>query len=61
MSLTPVFEIGLWNAWILMLYFPLHPLLMILIDRLVGMGDIAKKWQLLLIARPRRESAMAFC
>jgi hypothetical protein len=31
MSLTPAFEIGLWNTWILTLYLPLHPLLMMLI------------------------------
>ena len=43
MSLRPAFEIGLWNAWIFLLYFPLHPLLMLLIDKLVGVGDIFKK------------------
>jgi len=43
MSLIPAFEIGLWNAWILMLYLPLHPLIMILIDKLVGVGNITKK------------------
>ena len=43
MSLVPAFEIGVWNAWILMLYFPLHPLIMILIDKLVGAGNITKK------------------
>ena len=43
MSLIPDFEIGVWNAWILMLYFPLHPLIMILIDKAVGTGDIIKK------------------
>ena len=43
MSLIPAFEIGVWNAWILMLYFPLHPLIMILIDKLVGVGNITKK------------------
>jgi len=31
MSLVPDFEIGLWNAWILTLYLPLHPLLIMLI------------------------------
>ena len=45
MSLTPAFEIGLWNAWILMLYIPLHPLIMILLDKLVGTGDIFKKME----------------
>jgi len=43
MSLLPPFEVGLWNAWILMLYYPLHPVLMLLIDRLVGTGGIFKK------------------
>ena len=31
MSLIPAFEIGLWNAWILTLYLPVHPLLIMLI------------------------------
>ena len=31
MPLIPEFEIGLWNAWILTLYLPLHPLLIMLI------------------------------
>jgi len=31
MSLVPIFKIGLWNAWILTLYLPLHPLIMMLI------------------------------
>jgi protein-S-isoprenylcysteine O-methyltransferase Ste14 len=43
MSPIPAFEVGLWNAWILMLYFPLHPLIMILTDKLVGVGNITKK------------------
>ena len=43
MSLVPAFEIGVWNAWILMLYFPLHPLIMIVVDKLVGVGNINKK------------------
>jgi protein-S-isoprenylcysteine O-methyltransferase Ste14 len=43
MSLIPAFEIGVWNAWILMLYLPLHPFIMIAIDKLVGVGDINKK------------------
>ena len=45
MSLIPAFEIGLWNAWILTLYLPLHPLLMVLIDKAVGTGDISKKME----------------
>jgi len=43
MSLIPQFEIGLWNAWVLMLYAMLHPLIMMLIDKLMGTGDMAKK------------------
>ena len=43
MSWVPAFKIGLWNAWILMLYFPLHPLIMILVDKAVGTGQIMKK------------------
>jgi protein-S-isoprenylcysteine O-methyltransferase Ste14 len=43
MSFTPAFEIGVWNAWILMLYFPLHPFIMIVVDKLVGVGNITKK------------------
>jgi len=43
MSLIPAFDIGVWNAWIFMLYLPLHPLIMILIDKLVGVGNITKK------------------
>jgi protein-S-isoprenylcysteine O-methyltransferase Ste14 len=45
MSLIPVFEIGVWNAWILLLFLPLHPLIMMLIDKLVGTGDIFKKME----------------
>lgn len=43
MSSIPGFEIGIWNAWILTLYIALHPLIMVLIDKLVGTGDIFKK------------------
>jgi protein-S-isoprenylcysteine O-methyltransferase Ste14 len=45
MSLVPAFEIGIWNAWILTLYIALHPLIMMLIDKLVGTGDIFKKME----------------
>jgi len=45
MSLIPAFEIGIWNAWILTLYIALHPLIMMLIDKLVGTGDIFKKME----------------
>jgi len=43
MSWLPIFEIGLWNAWILMLLVPLHPLIMIAVDKAVGTGDMFKK------------------
>ena len=43
MSWIPTFKIGLWNAWILMLYYPLHPLILILVDKLIGTGQIFKK------------------
>lgn len=43
MSWNPPMEIGLWNAWILMLFFPLHPVLMTVIDKAVGTGEIWKK------------------
>jgi protein-S-isoprenylcysteine O-methyltransferase Ste14 len=43
MSWSPAFEIGLWNAWILMLYLPMHPLIMIVVDKAVGTGEILKK------------------
>jgi protein-S-isoprenylcysteine O-methyltransferase Ste14 len=45
MTLIPAFEIGIWNAWILLLFIPLHPLIMMLIDKLVGTGDIFKKME----------------
>ena len=43
MSAIPAFEIGVWNAWILMLYFPIHPFMMMALDKLVGVGDINSK------------------
>jgi protein-S-isoprenylcysteine O-methyltransferase Ste14 len=43
MSWLPAFKIGLWNAWILMLYYPLHPLIMIVVDKVVGTGEMMKK------------------
>jgi protein-S-isoprenylcysteine O-methyltransferase Ste14 len=45
MSGIPVFEIGVWNAWILLLFLPLHPLIMMIIDKLVGTGDMFKKME----------------
>jgi protein-S-isoprenylcysteine O-methyltransferase Ste14 len=43
MSWMPVFRVGLWNAWILMLFVPLHPLLMMLVDHVLGTGGLFKK------------------
>jgi protein-S-isoprenylcysteine O-methyltransferase Ste14 len=43
MSWLPAFEIGFWNAWILMLWLPLHPLIMVVVDKAVGTGEILKK------------------
>lgn len=36
-------QIGIWNAWILMLYFPVHPLIMIIVDKAIGTGEIMNK------------------
>lgn len=38
MSLLPAFSIGLWNAWLLMLYFPLQPYLLLALDKAFGSG-----------------------
>jgi protein-S-isoprenylcysteine O-methyltransferase Ste14 len=38
MSLVPAFKIGLFNAWILTIFLPLHPLIMMLIVK-----DVMKK------------------
>jgi protein-S-isoprenylcysteine O-methyltransferase Ste14 len=43
MSLLPEFQLGFWNAWLLLLYFPLHPLIFLIVDKLTGTGDIMKK------------------
>jgi len=43
MDWIPVFKLGWWNAWILMLVYPLQPYLLILVDKLVGKGDVLKK------------------
>jgi protein-S-isoprenylcysteine O-methyltransferase Ste14 len=43
MSWLPAFELGLWNAWILMLIYILHPLIMLVVDKAVGTGKIFKK------------------
>jgi protein-S-isoprenylcysteine O-methyltransferase Ste14 len=43
MTWLPDFKIGLCNAWLFMLFLPLHPLFMIIIDKAFGSGDIFKK------------------
>ena len=43
MSWLPVFKIGLWNAWILMLYVPLLSPIMRVVDKAVGTSEIYKK------------------
>jgi len=43
MSLFQNLKIGLWNAWILILYFPFHPLIMIVLDKVIGTGEMLKK------------------
>jgi protein-S-isoprenylcysteine O-methyltransferase Ste14 len=42
-SWMPAFEIGFWNAWILMLFVVLHPLIMKFVDKAVGTGMINQK------------------
>jgi protein-S-isoprenylcysteine O-methyltransferase Ste14 len=41
--MIPEFTIGIWNAWLLMLVFLLQPLILLVVDRLVGTGEIYKK------------------
>ncbi len=43
MSWLPAFKIGLWNAWMMMLIFPLQPLIIRWLDKAVGTGQIYKK------------------
>lgn len=43
MSLLPAFSIGLWNAWLLMLYFPLQPYLLLGLDRAFGNGGAMQR------------------
>jgi len=43
MSWVPAFKIGLWNAWIPMLYFPLNQVIIKLVDKAVGTGQTMKK------------------
>jgi protein-S-isoprenylcysteine O-methyltransferase Ste14 len=39
----PVFEVGIWNAWILTLFVIIHPLITQLIDKAVGTGGFNQK------------------
>ncbi len=43
MSWVPAFKIGLWNAWILILYLPLSQVMITLVDKAVGTAQIMKK------------------
>jgi len=43
MSWLPAFEIGLWNAWIFMLFIALLTLILILVGKTVGTENIYKK------------------
>ena len=43
MSWLPAFKIGLWNAWMLMLYVPLLSPIMRVVDKVVGTSEIFKK------------------
>jgi protein-S-isoprenylcysteine O-methyltransferase Ste14 len=43
LPLIPIFKLGIWNAWILILFLILHPFIMKFVDMLVGTGDINRK------------------
>lgn len=43
MSWVPVFKIGVWNAWILMLYVPLLTPILRVVDKAVGTSEMFKK------------------
>lgn len=43
MEFFPSLRIGVWNAWILMLFFPLQPLIMNGIEKVAGAGSILKR------------------
>jgi protein-S-isoprenylcysteine O-methyltransferase Ste14 len=45
MSLVPQLQAGVLNAWILMLYLPLHPAIMFVIDKIAGTGEMMKKME----------------
>ncbi len=43
MTLAPTFRIGVWNAWLLAIFWVVHPWIMSLVDKLVGAGNIRAK------------------
>jgi protein-S-isoprenylcysteine O-methyltransferase Ste14 len=43
MDILPTLRIGIWNAWILMLFFPLQPLIIRGIEMATGAGFIMKR------------------
>jgi len=43
MTWLPAFKVGVWNAWILMLFYPLLPYVMRAVDKAVGTGKIFEK------------------
>ena len=43
MSWVPAFKIGVWNAWILMLYLPLSQVIITLVDKAVGTAQVMRK------------------
>lgn len=43
MAWLPAFQIGVWNAWLLMLVIIFQPLILLGVDRAVGTGGIIKK------------------
>ncbi len=43
MSWIPAIKIGIWNAWIPALFLVLHPLVMNIVDKILGTGNINQK------------------
>ena len=43
MPWLPVFKLGFWNAWILMLYVPLLSPILMLVDKVLGTSELYKK------------------
>ncbi len=40
---VPSFSVAFWNAWPLTLFVIVHPLLMQLVDKVAGIGDLNRK------------------